>query len=346
MAHNMAPVEDMPMCSHLTNDTEVSLERNNESSMSKELDCRSVRRVYLITYSRADLVKFPTRRSFAHAVLASFSGVPASIQQWCCSQEEHQSSTGKHYYMAIKFDKNQRWLSSKRYLLKNNGISVHFSAVHNDYYSAWKYAAKEDKDALESDDHPDLTNTTKSPRTTEASKKRSSRAKARAVNYTLDVLESECGDEGEDDGERRKKRKRITAFEISEIIVEKGIRWREELLIFAKDQKDEGKKNIAEFIVNRGSKVVADVINTTWEMECAKQKKARREKSRMQLLHEAREGNCVEGCNGLWLQLAKEVLENNGIILKSFQQAVINLLTKGRGKYRNQYYDHRASQLR
>ena len=118
MAHNMAPVEDMPMCSHLTNDTEVSLERNNESSMSKELDCRSVRRVYLITYSRADLVKFPTRRSFAHAVLASFSGVPASIQQWCCSQEEHQSSTGKHYHMAIKFDKNQRWLSSKRYLLK------------------------------------------------------------------------------------------------------------------------------------------------------------------------------------------------------------------------------------
>ena len=335
MAHNMAPVEDMPMCSHLTNDTEVSLERNNESSMSKELDCRSVRRVYLITYSRADLVKFPTRRSFAHAVLALFSGVPASIQQWCCSQEEHQSSTGKHYHMAIKFDKNQRWLSSKRYLLKNNGISVHFSAVHNDYYSAWKYAAKEDKDALESDDHPDLTNTTKSPRTTEASKKRSSRAKARAVNYTLDVLESECGDEGEDDGERRKKRKRITAFEISEIIVEKGIRSREELLIFAKDQKDEGKKDIAEFIVNRGSKVVADVINTTWEMECAKQKKARREKSRMQLLHEAREDNCVEGCNGLWLQLAKEVLENNGIILKSFQQAVINLLTKGRGKYRN-----------
>ena len=121
----------------------------------------------------------------AHAVLASFSGVPASIQQWCCSQEEHQLSTGKHYHMAIKFDKNQQWLSSKRYLLKNNGTSIHFSAVHNDYYSAWKYATKEDKDALESDDHPDLTNTTKSPRTTEASKKQSSRAKAGAVNTRL-----------------------------------------------------------------------------------------------------------------------------------------------------------------
>ena len=55
--------------------------------------------------------------------------------------------------------------------------------------------------------------------------------------------------------------------------MEKGIRSREELLIFAKDQKDEGKRDIAEFIVNRGSKVVAEVINTTWEMECAKQKR-------------------------------------------------------------------------
>ena len=71
MAHNMATVEDMRMCSPSTNDTEVALERNNESSMSKELNCRSVRRVYLITYSRADLVKFPTRRSFVHTVLAS-----------------------------------------------------------------------------------------------------------------------------------------------------------------------------------------------------------------------------------------------------------------------------------
>ena len=93
------------MCSHLTNDTEVALERNDELSMSKEFDCRSVWRVYLITYSRADLVKFAVRLSFSHAVLALFSGVPTSIQQWCCSQEEHQLPTGKHYHMAIKFEK-------------------------------------------------------------------------------------------------------------------------------------------------------------------------------------------------------------------------------------------------
>ena len=105
---------------------------------------------------------------------------------------------------------------------------------------------------------------------------------------------------------------------------------------FAKDQKDQGKKDIAEFIVNRGSKVVADILNTAWEMEHAKEKKARRAKSRMQLLNEVREGSCVGGCEELWVQLAKEVLHNNGtIILQSFQQAIIDFLTKGRGKYRN-----------
>ncbi len=64
-------------------------------------------------------------------------------------------------------------------------------------------------------------------------------------------------------------------------------------------------------------------------------KKAHREKSRIQLLNEARESSCVDSCNGVWLELTKEVLENNGIILQSFQQALIDLFTKGRGKYRN-----------
>ena len=80
---------------------------------------------------------------------------------------------------------------------------------------------------------------------------------------------------------------------------------------------------------------MAELLNTAWEMECAEEKKARRLKTRMQLLCETQEGSCIEGCNGIWLQLAKEVLENNGIILTAFQQAIIDLLTKGRGKYRN-----------
>ena len=208
--------------SNLQNDSNISTESNmsiDESSSAKELDSRSIRKVYLITYSQADLIKFPTRRSFADAVIASFSGVSATIEQWCCSQEEHKAS-GKHYHMAIKFNKNQRWISSKRYLARNNGISVHYSAAHDNYYSAWSYTSKEDKDTLESEGHPDLSNSRKEPKTTQATKKRRLQAKKAAC----------------------KKRKRLMAFDISEIIIEKGIKSREELLIFAKDQKDQGEK--------------------------------------------------------------------------------------------------------
>ncbi len=69
-----------------------------------------------------------------------------------------------------------------------------------------------------------------------------------------------------------RKRKSLTAYDISEI-VDKGIKSRDVLLIFAKEQKDEGKIDIAEFIVNRGSKVVADILDAAWKMECAKEKK-------------------------------------------------------------------------
>lgn len=46
-------------------------------------------KVYLITYSQADLEKFPTRLSFAKSVLCSFVETSATVVQWSCSREEH-----------------------------------------------------------------------------------------------------------------------------------------------------------------------------------------------------------------------------------------------------------------
>ena len=55
----------------------------------------------------------------------------------------------------------------------------------------------------------------------------------------------------------------------------------------------------------------------------------------MQLLREAKDGECVAECNGKWVQCAEEVLHNNGISVPVFRDAVTNPLIKGRGKYRN-----------
>ena len=43
-------------------------------------------------------------------------------------------------------------------LLDEFGISVHFSAIHTNYYSAWQYATKEDSGFIQSFGHPGLTN--------------------------------------------------------------------------------------------------------------------------------------------------------------------------------------------
>ena len=124
----------------------------------------NIRQVYLITYSQADVVRFPTRRDFTDIVIRSFDGCPGQIVQWCCCLEEHRDE-GWHYHMALKFDRTQRWLTSKRRLLED-GVSVHFSDTHTDYYSAWRYVNKEDRDTLHSVGHPDLG---VAPRTTNAS---------------------------------------------------------------------------------------------------------------------------------------------------------------------------------
>ena len=126
----------MDMIKEYESDSPTSEENNDIFVPARELNARSVRKVYLITYSQVDKELFPTRRSFVDVVLQSFND--ANVVQWCCSLEQH-ISAGVHYHMAIKLDRNKRWISSKRLLQESCGISVHFSEIHSNYYSAWKY---------------------------------------------------------------------------------------------------------------------------------------------------------------------------------------------------------------
>ena len=64
----------------------------------------------------------------------------------------------------------------------------------------------------------------------------------------------------------KKRKKRLSSFELSEIIVTKEIKTRTQLLAYANNQKCQGKNDIAEFIVNRGPRVVSEVLTTAWEI--------------------------------------------------------------------------------
>ncbi len=275
-----------------------------------ELRSTQNRMVYLITSSQADVVSFPTRESFCNAVLDAFSPTPAQPVRWVCGQEIHKDGN-RHYHMALKLDRIQRWFSAKKRLQDNYGIVVNFSDHHYNYYSAWVYATKEDDAALHSPDHPDLSDGVP-PSTANASRAR---------------VEGRPG--------RGKKRSRLSAFDVSEIIVRKRLKTRVELLAYCNAQKQEGKTDLAEFVLNRSKKSVDETLAVTWEMAEAQAVLDRAKLRRVEILEEARDGQCVTGCDGQWITQARDILERNSIEEQSFCDGVLTLLREGRGKFRN-----------
>ena len=65
--------------------------------------------------------------------------------------------------------------------------------------------------------------------------------------------------------------------------------------------------------------MVSDIVKTAWDMENAEATLNRLRKSRMLLLEEAGEGDCVDRCDGQWRLCAQELLEENGIGVELFR---------------------------
>ena len=94
---------------------------------------------------------------------------------------------------------------------------------------------------------------------------------------------------------------------------------------------------LAEFIANRGQKIVNEALNLAKEFDEAPQTLARMRKSRVQLLKEAYSGECVIDCNGKWLECGLMLLQRNEIPLSHFSNAMLKALSLGHGKYQNVY---------
>ena len=56
---------------------------------------------------------------------------------------------------------------------------------------------------------------------------------------------------------------------------------------------------------------------------------------RLEIIQQCADGECVVGCDDVWLECALEVLTNNRIDPIVFAKALRDLLEKGRGKFRN-----------
>ena len=192
----------------------------------------------------------------------------------------------------------------KKFLIDTYDISVHFSTRHDNHYSAYKYVAEEDQDALHSPGHPNLASG-KSPQTKESTKALRHAAKQRRS------LESEAKP---GPSSVSKKKRRLSNLDVSELLLKNGIKRDIELLALANTQKAEGKCDLAEFVLGKSDKSLKELITCTWKMENASKTLQRENKSQMSLIRQSEsEAQCVDGCNGKWQECALQVLKQNNV---------------------------------
>ena len=134
---------------------------------------------------------------------------------------------------------------------------------------------------------------------------------------------------------KQKKVHRLSNLDVSEFLVANGIKCEVKLFAKASEQKDAGKKDLANFLLSRSPKSLQDLIATTWKTQSTKQQIQRNSKPRMEVIRKHASEECVSGCEGDWLECAQEVLRNNAVHPIVFTVVMNELLSKGRGKFRN-----------
>ena len=172
--------------------------------------------------------------------------------------------------MPLKLTGIKKWLEAKRALQRKHGIVAHFSD-HDGYYTAYKYISKCDEKSNHSLNHPNL-NEIGSPKT-----KNFQRA------YCQRPSGSQAGtNTGQNNLEPDSKRmKRLSNIDVSELIVKYNIKNQTELLAIANEQKEEGKKDLAGFVLSRSSKSPDELVQQTWRMNDASSTLKRQKLSRM-----------------------------------------------------------------
>ena len=85
-------------------------------------------------------------------------------------------------------------------------------------------------------------------------------------------------------------------------------------------------------LVQRSTRAVSELIETTWEMQTAKTRLECSKKSRVELLHDAYGEDCKWETTGEGLSFAIELLSDNNVARNIFTNFIKTALESGRGK--------------
>lgn len=278
------------------------------------------RSVYLITYSRADVLKVQSREEFGKLMAEQW---PNAVM-WTVGTEMHRHE-GVHFHCALKLSSPKRWVSRRAAIKEKIGIDVDFLGFHTDYFDAFSYVTKQDSHYKQSPGHIDLG--VHAPQTTAASRARNLRAAALPKSTK---------------SARMKKPPRLDNAQVCELIVANSIRTDEQLGAFATKLKREGKDDLRRWFTNHTSKRArCEVIQTAWTLEEAEENLRRESVPRLDLLEltlsddHRYDADLDKTCKGEWLSAAVEIIQKNGMDVDWFRTLIWKALRHGRSKKNN-----------
>ena len=284
------------------------------------------RRVFLLTYSQADLDRFPTCKEFSDTVIAAFEKVKSSrkVKEWACCQEKHVEN-GVHYHMAISLDGTRRWKPIKNLIYENDKISINFATKNCGYVAAYRYVCKNKsiEEVLHSTNHSNL-KTIGTPKTAKAMRRYSEGRREKRKSKTND---ENCN--------KSSKIKRLSNSDVASLMVAENIRTENGLMRLAYQRNENGESDLQNFILNKSRKALSDLVATTWQIQIAPTVAERQNKPRLQIVCDFAREVCNRSCNGIWYQKALGVLKNNGVNKYVFAHAIREAIDKGRRKNNN-----------
>ena len=219
------------------------------------------KRLYLATYSQADVVRFPTRKSFGEYIVGKFNAGTGKVKvlHYVVCKEPHEKE-GVHYHCAFKMSGVKKWYQPWK-AMYNEGVTVSFSDSHDYYVSAYNYCTKMDEYFYTSENHPDLKEIG-SPRTKvciQTNRRKSQENAVKGSDKSGAKRSLENAVEGNDKVPKQVNKK-IRDVDVGDFLVKKNIKNKDQLYAEAGKRYKEGECDLTMFIYSHTEKYLLELI--------------------------------------------------------------------------------------
>ena len=302
-------------------------ERNEDEIIATQpLATNSVHRTYLVTYSQINAARFPTRVSFGSAVVQAFGA--QNVEYYAVGKEPHEQTNGYHYHVAIKLNKTMRWHAAREYLHETFGVNCNFATTGQMYAGAYRYTTKSDNLAEKfnvTKKHPNLDMIT------------AQWQQAMAANNTFRENANQrriAAAASQEPAQKKKKgNERCKKSDVAKFCVQNRIKSETKLMAVCVERRDAGDSFLYDSLISMSRKVRSELVEDAWRFEEAGNQLMNENCDRLSVLMDTRNNPC--NCNGLWMTLAKDILDKNGFEHVHFANVLKNSIVKGREKEAN-----------